>query len=133
MQLEKKYFLSQAVASFTGSLILAPVVLQNISENGFSLFNGVSFGVVVLLLLNALALVSAACLKYSRLSQFARSVTSTWGWIPLIFFTYSWAMGVMKLITLYMVDWQVYIIAAIGLVLIIVNIIFLWERRGNTE
>jgi hypothetical protein len=130
--MERRNLLAQGTTSFTGALILAAAIIQNDNRFDNPFFFYVSFGVVVLLLVNALMLTGAAIFNRSLLRRYAAIVTSTWGFIPLIFFYYSWVMGILELITLGMVAWQVYLFGVIGFLLSIINLVSLF-RNGDNE
>lgn len=125
-KLEQKHYLTQAIASFSGSLILAPINLQNIKDSGNNALNVVTFGIVALLLLNGLLLLISALISSRWTNAYARTVISAWGLLPLAFFGFSLIMGVVKLAGLSIVFWQLVVFTIIGLILFFTNAVVLF-------
>jgi hypothetical protein len=122
--LEKKYFLSQAMTTFSGALVFAPIVIQNIKEAGFNPFNIISFISAAFLLIIALGFWLASITKWYWINCFAKMTLRGWTGIPILFFYFSLIMGVIKLITSYMVDWQVWVFFGIGTILLFTSVAF---------
>jgi hypothetical protein len=135
--LEKRYILTQAIASFSGILILIPIVDQNIKDSGYTWFNIVTIGVIVLLGMLALTFWYSTIFKHpKRIMIFSRLVLrSNWGSITLLFFYFTWAMNIYRLIIARMREWQIWPVVIIGVVLIITsvwNLLFL-PNEMNTH